>query len=344
MRAKLALFVSASLVMGLALPVPVARGQDAATEEAREHFRKGQQFFDVGRWDEAADEFEKAYAIRSDPTFLFNMAQACRRKGDAKRALDLYKNYLIKAPKSPQRAEIEERIRALQKQVDGAESAAKATAPAPPPGNVSPVAPPPAAAAPAPTPAPIPAAAPAPILAPTPFAAPAPAPVTEPAPALAPTAYPASASPAPPVEPFYAPPAEPYYAPPAPVPQPAPVYAQTQATPAPAESGPGRGLRVAGIITGIAGLVAVTGAIICGAEAKAYSDSIQNGTRFDPEIANTGKLFETMEWVSYGVGAALVATGAVLYGFGAASANSPSVALAPTVLPGGAGVSAQGAF
>jgi hypothetical protein len=143
---------------------------------------------------------------------------------------------------------------------------------------------------------------------------------------------------------LYAPPAEPYYAPPAAVPQPAPVYVQAQATPAPAATQSGQGLRVAGIITGVTGLVAVTGAIICGAEAKAYSDSIQNGTRFDPKIANTGRLFETLQYVGYGVGAALVATGAVLYGFGAASASGPSVALTPTVLPGGAGVSAQGAF
>jgi tetratricopeptide (TPR) repeat protein len=327
MRAKLALLVSASLVMGLALHMRVARGDDPATEEAREHFRKGQQFFDVGRWDEAASEFEKAYAIRSDPTFLFNMAQAYRRKGDAKRAIDLYKNYLIKAPKSPQRAEVEERIKALQQQLEEAGYAVK-----PPPPAVSP---PPAAtlpAAPAPAPAPIP--TPAPVLAPAPVPAPYPAPA--PVPAFAPGAYPAAASPAPPVEPSYAPPA--------PLPQPAPVYVQAQAAPAPPATQPGQGLRIAGIITGAAGLAAVTAAIVCGAEAKAYSDSIEKGTRFDPNIADTGKLFETMQWVSYGVGAALLATGAVLYGFGAASANSPSVALAPTVLPGGAGVSAQGAF
>jgi hypothetical protein len=326
MRAKLALLVSASLMLGLALHARVARGDDAATQEAREHFRKGQQFFDVGRWDEAASEFEKAYAIRSDPTFLFNMAQAYRRKGDTKRAIDLYKNYLIKAPKSPQRAEVEERIRVLQQQLEEAEYAVKPPALAPPAGSAPPAATPPAAT----TPAPIP--APAPVLAPAPVAAPYPAP----APAFAPAAYPAAAPPAPPVEPLYAPPA--------PVPQPAPVYVQAQATPAPAATQSGQGLRVAGIITGVTGLVAVTGAIICGAEAKAYSDSIQNGTRFDPKIANTGRLFEALQWVGYGVGAALVATGAVLYGFGAASASGPSVALTPTVVPGGVGVFAQGAF
>ncbi|MGB8298868.1 MAG: tetratricopeptide repeat protein [Polyangia bacterium] len=334
MKVKLALFVAASLMMGLMLQVRMAHGQDAATEEAREHFRKGQQFFDVGRWDEAADEFEKAYAVRSDPTFLFNMAQAYRRKGDAKRAIDLYKNYLIKAPKSPQRAEIEERIRTLQKQLDEAESAPKASPLAPLPASAAPPAPLQPTAAPAPVPAPIPAATPVA----APAAAPTPAPIQASAPVLAqaPAEYPAVPSPPAPMETYPAPATAPL--------QPVPAYIQAQATPAPPMTQPGRGLRVAGIVTGVVGLTAVTAGIICGAETKAYSDSIQSGTRFDPAIANTGTLFQTLQWVGYGVGAVLVATGAVLYGFGAASASGPSVALAPTALPGGAGIFAQGAF
>jgi hypothetical protein len=135
-----------------------------------------------------------------------------------------------------------------------------------------------------------------------------------------------------------------YPAPAAAPPQPAPAYVQVEAKPAPPVTQFGQGLRVAGIITAATGLAAVTAAIVCGAEAKAYSDSVQSGTRYDPNIGETGRLFETMQWVSYGVGAALVATGAVLYGFGAASASGPSVALAPMVVPAGAGFSAQGAF
>jgi tetratricopeptide (TPR) repeat protein len=332
MKAKLALFLSVSLVMGLVLHVRVAHGQDAATEEARAHFRKGQQFFDVGRWDEAADEFEKAYAVRNDPTFLFNMAQAYRRKGDARRAIDLYKNYLIKAPKTPQRADVEERIRALQKQLDEAEPAVKAAPLPPPPVSVSP----PAAAptlAPAPIPAPTPVAASAPVPAP----APEPAPAATPAQPRAADTYPAAAAPPPaPVEAYPAPAAAP--------PQPAPAYVQVQAKPAPPVTQSGQGLRVAGIITAATGLAAVTAAIVCGAEAKAYSDSVQSGTRYDPHIGEMGRLFETLQWVGYGVGAALVATGAALYSFGAASANRPGVAFAPVLLPAGAGFSAQGAF
>ena len=182
MRATVALFVVAGLATGLALPVPTAWGQGSSTEEARLHFQKGQQFFDVGRWDEAAEEFEKAYAIRNDPTFLYNMAQSYRRKGDAKRALDLYKNYLIKAPKSPQRPEVEERIRALQKQIDEAEYAVKPPSQSPTSPDVAPLA---ASLVPLP---PTPALAPVAPVAPAPVA---PAPVP-----LAPTSIPAAPMPA----------------------------------------------------------------------------------------------------------------------------------------------------
>ena len=94
-----------------------ARADEDATEQARQHYAKGKQAFDLGKWDDAIAEFEDAYRLRSDPTFLFNMAQAYRRKGDLQRALDLYKNYLIENPDSPKRNDIERRIRTLEKEM-----------------------------------------------------------------------------------------------------------------------------------------------------------------------------------------------------------------------------------
>jgi len=51
--------------------------------------------------DEAIAEYREAYRLRSDPAFLFNIAQSYRRKGDLQPALDLYKNYLIENPTTP---------------------------------------------------------------------------------------------------------------------------------------------------------------------------------------------------------------------------------------------------
>ena len=316
---RAALFVIVALSIGILAPAPLARASDAATEEARQHFLKGQQLFDVGRWDDAAAEFEQAYAARNDPIFIYNMAQAFRRKGDARRAFNLYKNYLIKAPNSPQREEVEARIESLKKQLEAANH--EVTSPTPD-SSTSSVAPAPAPVVPAPVPAP----APAPATAPAPAPAPAPTPATAAAPA-----------PSPALAPDYAPTL-------APVEPPAPAYVQAPA-PVPASSStPGRGLRVAGIICGATGLAAVAAGVFFSLETDDYSSTVSRGDIFNPNFDDRGKLYEKLQWVGYGAGAALVATGAVLYGLGVSSSRAAGVALAPTPLAGGAGLTAQGAF
>jgi len=342
MRTNLACFAFASLVTGFVLPLCPAHAAGGAVEEAREHFRKGEQWFDLGRWNEAIEEFEKAYSMRNDPVFLHNMAQACRRKGDAKRALDLYKNYLMKAPRSPQRAEVEERIAQLQKQLDESDRAAKAPAPAPSPAaasaEVQPLAPAPVQPA---APAPVQPAAAALPMAPgsVPPVAPAPAQPMAPAPAPAPT-------PTPTAPPAYAPmPASGPYAEPVPLAEPAPAYVQAPAAaPAPSEGTPGRGLRIAGIITLATGTAALVAGAACGAAAVQVSNTVQSEQVFNPQDDDLGKLYQNLQWVGYGVGAALVVSGSVLYIIGAVAGKKASVALVPSVSPSGAGLSAQGVF
>ena len=296
---RVASFALAALLIGAGLPAGLARAADTSKEEAKQHFLKGQQLFDMTRWDEAAAEFEQAYALKSDPTFIYNMAQAFRRKGDAKRALELYKNFLIKAPGTPKRAEVEERIAALQDQIEQADRAAKSAVPV---------------SAPAPAPAPAAAPAPAPAAAPAPPSLPPPAPVSQP---------PAPAAEA--------------------VPVPAPVYVQAPAAPPPASS-PGKGLRVTGIVLGAAGVAFLGAGVFFSLETDDYNSTVQNAPIYNPNFDDRGKLYNTLQWVGYGLGGGLLATGAILYGVGASSAKAGAVAVAPTVFPGGAGVSAQGAF
>jgi tetratricopeptide (TPR) repeat protein len=323
--------------LAIAAPARFAFGVDAATEEARQHFLKGQQLFELTRWDEAAEEFEKAYAARSDPTFIYNMAQAYRRKGDAKRALELYKNYLIKAPRSPQRPEVEERIATLQKQIEEAERAAKAAAPVPAPAPApSPGAVPTSGLSPAPVPGP----APAPVMAPA--AAPTSLPPTFPAQGYAPSptpGYPPTPAPAMAPGPLYAPTPTP-----APAPAPAPAYVTATAATPVAESSPGKGLRTGGIVCGAAGVAFIGAGIFFGVEAQAYARTVEKGSIFNPNYDDRGKLYAKLQWVGYGVGGALLATGAVLYGLGLHAESSPMVAVLPTLMPGGAGLSAGGTY
>jgi len=179
-----------------AAPSAVSAG-DSSKDRARQHYRKATQLYEIGRWDEAIAEYEKAYALREDPSLLFNMAQTCRRKGDLKRALDLYKNYLVKEPESPLRGEVEDRIRTLKAQVEQGEQSNEAQKPA----SVAPPAlvpvPPVVVPASGPAPGAPPALAPAPAAVQPLTSAPAPAASAPPAAAPTPVAPPPSLSGAP---------------------------------------------------------------------------------------------------------------------------------------------------
>ena len=82
---------------------------------AREHWERGTKFYDIGKYDEAIKEFEAAYQAKTDPAFLYNLAQSHRLAGHTNEALRLYRTYLRYAPKAPNRADIEERIKELEK-------------------------------------------------------------------------------------------------------------------------------------------------------------------------------------------------------------------------------------
>lgn len=292
---------------------------DEATEQARMHYQEAQKQFDLGLWDAAIVEFTKAYELRPDPNFLYNMAQAYRRGGNARRAIDLYKNYLIKVPKSPQRAEVEERIQTLQRQLDNEEREAKRTAPPPvaplvtpePAKDVSvPLAPPPAPAT----------ADEVPASADTKAVASAPADPTPPA-----TVAPEVAGSA-------TPPAEA-----------APLPAETAVKPLPAQGAGSRPLRIAGIVAGAVGLAAIAGGVIFSIRTKSLSDSVSNAATFSSADARAGKQAATLQWVCYGTGVAAVVAGALLYGQGRARAGE-NTGVSLVLTPTHAGLLATGAF
>jgi tetratricopeptide (TPR) repeat protein len=296
------------------VPAP-ARADDEATEQARQHYLKGTKYFDLGQWDDAIAEYREAYKLRSDPAFLFNLATAYRRKGDLQPALDLYKNYLIANPESPKRSDIERRIRTLEKEMKHRPPATAVVKPSEP----------------APAPPPIPAAAATPTsepaLGPPTTTAPVPEPVPAPVPAPAPVSVPAPAPEIAPLSPA------------------ASVAEVTQPTPAPEPSSSGHGLRVAGIVCGVAGLASFGTAIYFYTRAVSLSDKVSNS---DAPVSDyrSGKDAETMQWVFYSVGAGVLATGTVLYllGWPTSAAGQAATGVTPMFGPGIAGLSAQGTF
>jgi hypothetical protein len=115
----------------------VAHARDDV-QAAREHFIKGKRLYDLGRFADAAKEYEAAYEEKDDPALLFNIGQAHRLAGHAKASLLAYKAFLRNVPSAPNQVEVEARIRELQVIVDQQtrseqEAAAKAEASKPKP-------------------------------------------------------------------------------------------------------------------------------------------------------------------------------------------------------------------
>jgi|SRR5262245_61701032 len=172
--------LSALVVSALAFGVTAGRARAGDTEDARAYADKATAAFALAHYAQAAENFEKAFELRSDPALLYNAAQSHRLAGNKDRALTLYRNYLRLYAKKEKRAEIEARIDELEKAI--AQDKATRTNP---PTTTEPIGSgppsPPAAQPPAPEAAPPP---PAPVtVAPEPAPSAAPILVAQPAPA-----------------------------------------------------------------------------------------------------------------------------------------------------------------
>jgi len=131
--ATLSVVVAAVVVLAAA----PAQAQDA--DKARQLFQQGSKYYDLGQFDKAIEAWQQGYDQKPDPGFLYNIAQAYRQKQDPAKAIFFYKGYLRNSPKAHNRAEVEQKIAALQKQLD---AGGTGTNP-PPPNNTTGTNPPP---------------------------------------------------------------------------------------------------------------------------------------------------------------------------------------------------------
>lgn len=172
------------------------RADDPAAAEARRHYEEGTKAFNLGEFPRAIAEFKAAYNAKDDPSLLYNIAQSFRLQGDAAQAIFFYRSYLRNMPTTPNRREVEGRIRTLEKQLEDQKKADQKMEAAPVPVLTPPpsVAAPPAAAQPAPAVEPTAPAAPV-VPAPAKQET-APAPVETPLPTAPAPVEPTNASPA----------------------------------------------------------------------------------------------------------------------------------------------------
>jgi tetratricopeptide (TPR) repeat protein len=273
-----------------------AAGGDATA--AREHYERGTKFYDIGKYEEAIREFEAAYEAKSDPAFIYNLAQSHRLAGHSTEALQLYRNYLRYVPKAPNRADIEERIRGLEKTIaerpgQGA-TPPPATPPTPTTGTAGPA---------------------------TVGTTPPPGPGENAPPPSGPPSWPPGpdANATPPYQPQLG-----YVPPPAPPPPP-PV--------APAVS-PHRNAAIALSVAG--GALVVTGAVfglVAQSQAKKVETAAANGDKFDPSVESLGRNAVVLQWVGYGLGVAALATGLILFN-SHAEASAPPQRVAASAMAG----------
>ena len=114
----------------------------AQKQEVRQHYEKASRAYDVQKFQEAIEEYQKTYEISGDPAMLFNVAQAYRLNGQPQEAIYYYRRYLERSPTASNRAGTEQKIAELEKLVadgKGTQPAAAAPPPAaPPPPSAAP--------------------------------------------------------------------------------------------------------------------------------------------------------------------------------------------------------------
>ena len=131
---------------------------------------------------------------------------------------------------------------------------------------------------------------------------------------------------------------------PAPVPEPVKLEVSTKPAPSPSDGSQGKGLRVAGIVCAAVGLAAVGTGVGLALKTQSMSSDAEKSGGGTQAQEDRRKTLETWGWVSYGVGAAAIATGAVLYIVGWPSDRSTNVALLPALAPDGASMVLEGRF
>lgn len=105
-----------------------ARAQSADDARARAHFLAGSAYFDDGRFDEAAREFQEAFDLSGRPEMLLNLSHAHDKSGHLDQAIADLELLLNRYPKTALRPDVERELaglRARKQAEDDANAAAQ---------------------------------------------------------------------------------------------------------------------------------------------------------------------------------------------------------------------------
>jgi outer membrane receptor for ferrienterochelin and colicins len=112
------LAAAVSLTLGVVLPAPVPLAHaDSAADEADARFRRGNQLFKAGRYDEALVEFLTSNRLARNRNVIFNIARTYESLGRLEEAYNYYVDYIRERPNRRDRAEAQGRLRVLEPQI-----------------------------------------------------------------------------------------------------------------------------------------------------------------------------------------------------------------------------------
>jgi hypothetical protein len=134
--------------------------------------------------------------------------------------------------------------------------------------------------------------------------------------------------------------------PPAPPPPPAADLRVVAPPPRDDSPAPGRPYRLAAASAAAVGVAGLVGGVVMSLRVKDLEDQVKEA-RDDAKVADLndqGTRAQRFQWIGYGVGAAGLAGGGLLWWLGARADRPEGVALAPLVTPGTAGALLRGAF
>jgi hypothetical protein len=131
-----------AVVVVLALAVPTLRNaaaqpNAASRERAKKAFDKGQKLYNLGKFDEALVQYEKAYDEAELPEILFNIAQCHRNLKHYDLAIFTFRKYLREKPDADNRDAVEKLIDELEeaKRREEAKNPPQRLPPVPRPGE-----------------------------------------------------------------------------------------------------------------------------------------------------------------------------------------------------------------
>jgi hypothetical protein len=124
-------------MMLLALGSKEARAQLSALspqqkQDIHVHYQQATRAYDLGKYQEAVDEYQKVYEIDGDPVMLYNIAQAYRLNDQPQESIHFYRRYLQRSPEARNKDDVERKITAMEKLIEERRKAAAAVVPPPP--------------------------------------------------------------------------------------------------------------------------------------------------------------------------------------------------------------------